>query len=158
MSGPTASRLMRHLPHMIVHRLRGIMRKTSLMFSGLLSLVALSPSLVPIPAKAQSTAADDIRKAIMRDYEIAANQAIQSFRADKWPTDFEMQNYCYESQVDARKSQAYDFMGGRQELMIIWANCTRKWKDDQDRIDWEMQYHCTEGQLAALDKIKRRRK
>jgi hypothetical protein len=70
-----------------------------------------------------------------------------------------MQNHCYESQEAARKkSQAYDLMGGPPELATIWAKCTERWVDDQDRVDWEMQYHCTASQLAALDKIKRRRK
>lgn len=93
--------------------------------------------------------------AVPPDVEVS----IQSFCADEWPTDFEMQDYCYESQVEAyEKSKSYDLSDGSRESSIISAKCSRDWTDAKGRVDWEMHNYCVESQQEALEKIHRRRK
>jgi hypothetical protein len=95
---------------------------------------------------------------MMGEYERQADAEIQDLCAEEWPTDFAMQDHCYELSVEARnEAQAHDLMGGPPELMAIWGNCAAEWSDEKDRVNWQMMNHCMKQQLAAFERIQKRK-
>lgn len=134
------------------------MRKVFWTARALFVAVATVTSSICCAQDANSTA-KAFTDSMMSDFERQADVEVQAFCADKWPNDYSMQDFCYTSNVEARdKAQAYDLINGPREFMTIWANCAAKWKDDQDRSDWEMTNFCIEEQISALNKIQLRKK
>ena len=95
---------------------------------------------------------------IIRDDDQVAIEEINSQRADRWPSDLEMQNYCYEANASARnRAQSYALIDGPVEL-TIWRICAARWTDQKHRVDWEMMEDCLDEQVGALQVAQRRRR
>jgi hypothetical protein len=122
--------------------------------------VGVSPSTAQSQSQSDAeNAVQDFTDQMMGEYERQAHQEIDASCADKWPQDYEMQNFCYQSNVKARnEAQAYDLTTGPPELTMIWAQCSMKWSDSKDRVNWEMMNFCMEKQTQALREIQKRRR
>ena len=73
----------------------------------------------------------------------------------KWSTDYEMQKYCIDNQIEAankfvdlRERHAED-----SEEYKILGRCFGKWTK-QDNPDWEMVVYCTENQIKAYEAVR----
>jgi len=81
---------------------------------------------------------------------------------EKWPTDYQMQMYCHNNQVEAQidliaalKTNGFDVYGDyteeqlrSNEVAMIFFRCTTKWPDD-----YQMTLHCVDTQVEAYNKI-----
>lgn len=82
-------------------------------------------------------------------------EKLRSLCKDKWSTDYEMQKYCIDNQIEAVRGvkmiwDQYD--EGAEERAII-NRCMNKWTDNNDRPDWEMVEYCTNNQIEAYEAV-----
>ncbi|MGB7292143.1 MAG: hypothetical protein WBD99_08225 [Thermodesulfobacteriota bacterium] len=74
--------------------------------------------------------------------------------AKKWPTDYEMQEYCINKQTEAAsKLQKFieTYPEGSEERIII-SRCAIKWQEG-DTYDYEMVEYCSNNQIQAFQKL-----
>ena len=69
---------------------------------------------------------------------------IGQFCQRKWPTDWEMQDYCVRKQEDARDSAKSLFLND----VSIAQHCVGEWP-----VDWEMYKYCLTQQIASKNKL-----
>ena len=82
-------------------------------------------------------------------------QNIKVFCAGRWPTDYEMQAYCIDQQVEAAikvTQTVKDFPEDSEELRIV-LRCLGKWQGPGETYDYEMVDYCAGNQLRAYRRL-----
>lgn len=68
-----------------------------------------------------------------------------------WPSDFEMQEYCEQKQLDALELWEIVQASKSDVIAKIAEKCNRDWPDD-----FEMKFYCYEKQMEARDRLLKR--
>lgn len=72
----------------------------------------------------------------------------------KWPSDYEMREYCQNQQQKAwdRFTILYERYKNQSEILSIFKMCRDKWSDHHG-IDFEMLNYCTKKQIEAYNRL-----
>ena len=81
----------------------------------------------------------------------SAEQIISQHCEEKWPTDFQMQSYCRDKQVEAARKMAQGKPSDVSEKQWhqISGNCWTKWENN-----FQMTVYCIGKQVEALRKLR----
>lgn len=131
---------------------------------------AVGGKQVPYEVDAAVAAAEDQRtKRVLEAAEKskadrAASQqsvdVVKSYCADQWPTDFRMQQYCFNQQVEAVAELAplyklYGSSEGSKEWIAL-AKCSSDWEKPAFKTyDYRMVLYCFRRQKEAIDAMGR---
>lgn len=78
-------------------------------------------------------------------------EIVKAHCAKEWPTDFRMQAFCNNQQVQGMLNIGNRNMRDTAEHRTIRAECIKQWGTDFRMVD-----HCEQQQLKALDDLRRR--